>query len=464
MPGAPKTQLHLADLHRLAAEYEVPKFRMMSRSQLVAAIEEAGGDAAVAPEVAPVEGSDAGGEEQGKGKARRAAGTRRRRRQRETTPEEEGVEVEATLEGESGSGAAETDAAGAREDEATEEISGTLEVLPQRYGFIRVGDDGGTDDADVYISAAQIRRCELRSGDEVAGPARPPRRGERHRALVHVDRVNGEEPGASERPSFDSLPAELPNRRLPLDGERSAVLTRTMDVFAPLWLGQRVLISAAARSGRTTLLRGIARAVAAAENTELVVLLIDEAPEEASAWRGAIESAEFAVSPADASPAEHVRTASVALERARRAAESGTDVVLICDSLSRLAAAAGEWAPVKRLFGSGRNLAGGGSLTVIATVLDELDEESSAERAVTSTESSLVVLDPELAAAGVYPALRIAECRISNEEELRSPEELEAVRRLRAELTSQDPAEAARIIRERIEASANNAELLASVG
>ena len=461
MPGAPKTQLHLADLHRIAAEYDVPKFRMMSRERLVAAIEEAGGDAAVSPEIEPVA---AAAGDAGEGSSSRSAGARRRRRRRETTPEEEGVDVDGTLEGESGEPVAETDAAGTRsDDEATEEISGTLEVLPQRYGFIRVGEIG-TDDADVYISAAQIRRCELRSGDEVAGPARSARRGERHRALVHVDRVNGQEPGTSARPSFDSLPAILPERRLALDGERSAVLTRTMDVFSPLWLGQRVLISAAARSGRTTLLRGIARAVSAAEGTELVVLLVDEAPEEATAWREAIDAAEFAVAPADASPAEQLRTATVALERARRAAETGADVVLICDSLSRLAAAAGEWAPVKRLFGSGRKLAGGGSLTVIATVLDEIDAESSAERAVTSTESSLVVLDPDLAAAGVYPALRIADCQISNEEQLRSAEELEAVRKLRAELATLEPAEAARIVRERIEATATNAEFFAAIG
>ena len=137
----------------------------------------------------------------------------------------------------------------------------------------------------------------------------------------------------------------------------------------------------------------------------MIVLLVDERPEEATAWREALPVAEFAIATAELAPVEQVRTAELALERARRLAESGTDAVLVCDSLSRLAFAAGDVAEVKRLFGSGRNLAGGGSLTVIATVLADGSDEGEAERAVATTESSLIVLDPELAAAGIRPAL-----------------------------------------------------------
>jgi transcription termination factor Rho len=195
----------------------------------------------------------------------------------------------------------------------------------------------------------------------------------------------------------------------------------------------------------------------------VIVLLIDERPEEATTWREAAPVAEFAIATADLAPVEQVRIAQLALERARRLAEIGDDAVLVCDSLSRLAFAAGNPDEVKRLFGSGRNLAGGGSLTVIATVLADGSDEGEGERAVLTTESSLVTLDPELAAAGVHPAIRPAETRVSNEDQLRQPEELEAVRALRGQLADLRPSDAAALLRERIETTRTNAELLGSL-
>jgi transcription termination factor Rho len=335
-----------------------------------------------------------------------------------------------------------------------------LELTRQRYGFLRLAGLAPSD-GDVYISAAQVRRCELRPGDEVAGPARDPRRGERHRALVHVDRVNGEEPLAEERPAFDALAPIPPERRLaPVEGEGADLLTRAVDLFAPLAYGQRVLIRAAARSGRTTLLRSLARAAAASDGSRVIVLLIDERPEEATAWREAVPVAEFAIATAELDPRDQVHVAELALERARRHAEAGEDSILLCDSLSRLGFAAGDAAEVKRLFGSGRRLADGGSLTVVATVLADSHDSGEAERAVATTESALVTLDPELAASGVFPALRAAECRVSNEDQLRDAAELDAVRRLRSLLADLDPPQAAELLRERIEGSASNSELL----
>jgi transcription termination factor Rho len=155
--------------------------------------------------------------------------------------------------------------------------------------------------------------------------------------------------------------------------------------------------------------------------------------------------------------------ADLALERARRRAESDVDAVLVVDSLTRMAQAAGDAAPVKRLFGSGRNLAGEGSLTVVATTIADGDDEGQAEHAVATTESCLVTLDPELAAAGVTPAITAAECRVSNEEEIRSAEELEAVRKLREELSGLESREAADRLRERIEKTPSNAELLSAL-
>lgn len=446
-------EMHIADLHARAAELGIEGFRMLRRDELVAAIggaegareavrdreqpkaEEAAPEPIAPP--APAEGVSVGSE-----------------------ADTDELEVVGALIGEEEEPAAEVDDAGPREgDEGTEEVSGVLELTRQRFGFLRLA-GLHPDPDDVYISASQVRRCELRPGDYVSGPARAPRRGERHRALVHVDEVNGAEPLTEERPDFDGLAPVLPERRVPLDSERGDVLVRAVDLLAPLALGQRMLVRAAPRSGRTTLLRSLARAVAQAEGVEVIVLLVDERPEEATAWRETVSGAEFAIATADLAPRDQLHVAELALERARRLAEAGTDAVLLCDSLSRLALAAGEAAEVKRLFGSGRNLAGGGSLTVIATVLDDGRDEGEAERAVATTESSLVTLDPDLAAAGVVPAIQAAQCRVSNEEHLRDASELDAARRLRSLLADLDPTEAAALLRERIEATASNAELL----
>jgi transcription termination factor Rho len=410
---------HIADLHARAAELGIEGYRKLSRPDLVRAIEQGGGAAA----------------DQGE------------------------VVVDATLEGAPGEAVAEVDAEGpVAEDAPTEEVVGVLDILPQRYGFLRLS-GLEADPGDVYISASQVRRCELRTGDEVAGPAREPRRGERHRALVHVDQVNGAEPLAAERPEFDDLPAVAPERRVEL-GADADVLTRAVDLLAPLALGQRVLVRAAPRSGRTTLLRGLAGALARAEGIELTVLLVDERPEEATAWREAVPDAQFAIATSDMDPGDQLRLADLALARSKRRAESGGDSVLLVDSLSRLDYAAGDVAAVKRLFGAGRNLAGGGSLTVVATTLAGAEDEGAAERAVDTTESAVITLDPELAAVGVHPAVIAAECRVSNEDMLRDEAELGAVRKLRERLAALDTRGAADFLRERIEATASNEELL----
>jgi len=460
---------HLADLHALAAEAGVEGYRKLGKDDLVRAIEDAG-DGSPSEEAKPQREEREDREERperGRGRRRGRGGRGRGRRERERLPSSDDDEGEIVVEGavvdDEAPEAVEVDAAGPRDaDEPTEEVSGTLDILPQRYGFLRMR-GLESDTADVYISASQIRRCELRPGDEVAGPAREPRRGERHRALVHVDSVNGEEPQAAERPDFDELPPIPPERRISLDIDPADVLARSIDLLAPLALGQRMLVRAAPRSGRTTLLRSIAAGFEAAKGIELIVLLIDERPEEATAWREASPDARFAIATAEMPPADQVRLAEMALQRARRAAETGGDVALVVDSLSRLAYADGGVDAAKLLFGSGRNLAGGGSLTVVATTLADADDEGEAERAVTTTESALVTLDPELAVDGVHPAIVAGECRVSNEDELREPDELAAVRKLRAALKGLEPAEAAAYLRERIEGTPSNAELLAGL-
>ncbi len=238
---------HLAELHALAAGAGVPKYRLLRRDELIERLDEAGVEPPEEPQ--KPETPRAARRRRGARWARPASPARRPRRpRRETT-------VAATMRGRR------------QRDGPTEEVSGVLDILPQRYGFLRLsGLEAGAD--DVYISASQIRRCELRVGDEVSGPAREPGRGERYRALVHVDTVNGEEATEEDgRASFEDLTPIPPTRRIALEPDSADVLTRAVDLLVPLAFGQRVLVRAAPRSGRTTLLRNLAGAIAGALRT-----------------------------------------------------------------------------------------------------------------------------------------------------------------------------------------------------
>ncbi len=401
--------MHIAALHERAAKLGVPKFRSLRREELIAAIGEAGGDGdEERPARAPRRRAPR--ERASRERASRERAPKRREREpREAPPEDEEVEA----------------------------VSGVLDITSQGHGFIRLsGLERGED--DVYVSTSQIRRCELRQGDEVSGPARGPRRGERHRALVHVDTVNGAEPQNDGRSAFDSLKPVPPTRRLALGNADPIV--RAADRLAPLAFGQRVLVDAAPRSGRTTFLRGLATALAGQNGVEVVVLLVDERPEDAAAWRDALPDSELAIATAEMSPAEQLRVAELGLARAARHAERGADAVLIVDSLSRIAAA-GDVAPVKKIFGSGRELEGEdtGSLTVVATTVDSDDD---AARAVMTTENALIALSPDLAAQGIAP-IDAARTRASGEEKLLTEQELSDLRALRTELADLSPAEAA---------------------
>lgn len=431
---------HLAELHDLAAKASVPKFRLLSRDDLIDAIADGGGDREAAAE-----------SERPK---------RRRRRRRGAGGDEPKAERGSARESES-----KRDTDDGSDD--TEEHTGVLDLLPQGHGFLRLG---GLEpgEGDVYVSASQIKRCELRAGDEVSGPVRSPRRGERHPAIVRVEKVNGEEATEGREASFEGLTPIAPHRRIPLAVERDDILVRAAEVLTPLAYGQRVLVRAEPRSGRTTLLRGLVKAISAADDAPgIVVLLVDERPEEVTEWRRQAPEAEIAAATADLEAADQVRHAELALQRAKRRAERGEDVVFIVDSLTRLGVAQRDPSAIKPLFGAGRETeeSDGGSLTVIATVLsgtDDGDGDAVAE-AVETTENAVIALDASLAAAGILPAIDAAACAVSGEEALREESELAAVRRLRAELAGQDSAGAAAALRERIEASSSNDELLKSL-
>jgi transcription termination factor Rho len=418
------TDEHLAELHRRARESGVPRYRMLPRDELIEAISDRSGD---------------------EGESEPA---RESKPERETKPEAE-AKPEAAPESEP-------------EPEAeveTEEISGVLDRMPQGYGFLRLS---GLNEAegDVYVSASQIRRCELRPGDQVSGPARAPRRGERHRALVRVEAVNGQPP-EEERGHFEDLTAAPPHRRLlPADAPGDP-LVRAADLLGPLAFGQRVLVLAQPRSGRTTLLRALGAAIAEG-GAHLCVLLADERPEEVPQWESALPQAEIFAATADQEPRDQVRAAELAMGHAKRLAEAGEDVVVLIDSLSRLARGYRDPGRVKRIFGAGRELAeeGSGSLTVIATVLESDDRGSEIREALETTENLLLHLDAGLAAKGIVPALVVADSRASGEDELREPEEMDKVRRLREELDAMEPEEAAKAIADQLAATSSNAELL----
>jgi transcription termination factor Rho len=425
---------HLADLHLRARELGVPGYRMLPRDELIEAIEEQERGGGTVP-AGREEAVDAGLE----------------RPHHEPEPDDE-----PEPEDEPEPKARERDEL---EEAETEEVTGVLDRMPQGYGFLRLSGLHESE-GDIYVSASQIRRCELRPGDEVSGPARQPRRGERHRALVRVEAVNGQGP-EEERRHFEDLTPAPPHRRMFAPDAPADPLVRAVDLLGPLAFGQRVLVLAQPRSGRTTLLRGLGSAIAETD-AHLCVLLADERPEEVPQWEQALPEAEVFAATADEEPRDQVREAELALGHAKRLAEAGEDVVVLIDSLSRLALGYRDPARVKRMFGVGRELGeeGTGSLTVIATVLDSDDRGAEVREAVETTENLLLRLDAGLAVKGVFPSLVPQDSRASGEDQLRDPEELEKVRRLREELSEMEPEEAARALADQIGKTSSNAELL----
>jgi transcription termination factor Rho len=334
-----------------------------------------------------------------------------------------------------------------------------LEVLPDGFGFLRSPRhdfEPGPD--DIYVSPSQVRRLNLKQGHQVAGPVRPPRRSEKYLALLQVEAVNGGTVAElARRIPFDQRTPVLPTRRLPLAHDGASADVRLLDLLAPWGRGQRVLIQAPPGSGRTLLLTNITRALLTA-NPDLyaVVCVVDERPEEVTELRrrtGPDSQREVVASTFDQPPGRHIALAEMALARAQRMVEAGRDVLLVLDSLTALARAlhqelppsgrmltagldAGALLRPKRLFGAARQLEGGGSLTVIATVLTGTDsrvDQVIAEEFAGKGNSD-VVLAGELAALHIYPAIDPLRTGTRREDCLLPPTAIEALRRLRARL------------------------------
>ncbi|MGD2151734.1 MAG: transcription termination factor Rho, partial [Gemmatimonadales bacterium] len=339
---------------------------------------------------------------------------------------------------------------------------GVLEILPEGYGFLRSQDWNylyGPD--DIYVSPSQIKRFDLRTGDTVLGQVRPPKEGERYLALLKVEQVNGEDPEKSKhRISFDNLRPRYPEQRVRLERDNGDIANRVIDLITPTGKGQRGLITSPPKAGKTILLQKIANAIT--ENSpeiHLIVLLIDERPEEVTDMEEHVD-AEVISSTFDEPADRHTQVAEMVIEKAKRLVEHKRDVVILLDSITRLARAYNVVVPhsgkilsggvdanalhkPKRFFGSARNLEEGGSLTIIATALIEtgsrMDEVIFEE--FKGTGNMEIVLDRHIADKRIFPAIDINRSGTRREELLLPEKELNRMYLIRNFLADMPPAE-----------------------
>jgi len=358
-------------------------------------------------------------------------------------------------------------------------ISGILKITSESYGFLRV-DNYTPGGDDVYVSPSQIRRFSMRTGDEILGQVRPPKDGERYFALLKVLAINLSDPElAAERPCFDDLTPIYPQRRLHLETTPTNYTMRLMDILSPLGFGQRGLIVSPPKAGKTTVLKMLANSIA--ENhpdTEIIVLLIDERPEEVTDMERSV-SGEVISSTFDLPPENHVRVADIVLARAKRLVESGKDVVILLDSITRLARAHNLVVPPsgrtlsggvdpaalhrpKRFFGAARNFEEQGSLTIIATAL--VDTGSRMDEVIyeefKGTGNMELHLDRKLAERRIFPAIDIYRSGTRREDLLLTPEELEATWMLRRVMSALGPAETMDLLLDRVINTKSNQELV----
>lgn len=356
---------------------------------------------------------------------------------------------------------------------------GVLEVLTDGFGFLRVENyNPGAD--DIYVSASQIRRFHLRTGDLVSGQVRPPKDSERYFALLRVQVVNGVDPNSLfRRDHFDELTPIYPIERIRLETTTQESAMRLVDIMSPIGKGQRGMIVAPPKAGKTTLLKKIANSITTNHpEVHLLVLLIDERPEEVTDMRRSVHG-EVVSSTFDQPAENHVRTAELVLERAKRIGEGGKDVVILLDSITRLARAYNLVEPTtgrtlsggvdpgalhkpKRFFGAARKLEEGGSLTIMATALVEtgsrMDEVIFEE--FKGTGNMELHLDRKLADRRIFPAIDIVRSGTRKEELLLSPKELETTWVLRKVMTNLGAAETMELLLDRMTHTKTNEELL----
>ncbi|MGF7183961.1 transcription termination factor Rho [Desulfitispora alkaliphila] len=356
---------------------------------------------------------------------------------------------------------------------------GVLEILPDGYGFLRPFAYLPSQD-DIYVSPSQIRRFDMRTGDLVAGLVRPPKDNERFFALLRVETINGEDPEHSpERLHFDGLTPIYPQERINLENQPNNLAPRIIDLIAPLGKGQRGLIVAPPKAGKTVLLKNLANSISANyPDVELIVLLIDERPEEVTDMQRSVKG-EVVSSTFDEPPENHVKVAEMVLERAKRLVEHQKDVVILLDSITRLARASNLVVPPsgrtlsggvdpsalhkpKRFFGAARNIEEGGSLTILATALVEtgsrMDEVIFEE--FKGTGNMELILDRKLAERRIFPAVDVKRSGTRKEELLLSKEELELMWHFRKETVRNMPTEVAEMLIDGLKKTKTNQDLL----
>jgi len=361
---------------------------------------------------------------------------------------------------------------------------GVLEVLPEGFGFLRAPEFNylaGSD--DIYVSPSQIRKFNLKSGDTLSGMIRPPKNEEKFFALLRVDAVNFDPPlQAKERLHFDSLVPLYPTQMLKMERDPQELSTRVMDLMTPLGKGQRALIVAPPRTGKTVLMQNIANSITANHpEVFLIVLLIDERPVEVTDMernvRGEVISSTF-----DESPTRHVQVAEMVIEKAKRLVEHKKDVVILLDSITRLARAYNTVVPPsgkvlsggvdsnalqrpKRFFGAARNIEGGGSLTIIATALVEtgsrMDDVIFEE--FKGTGNSEIVLDRKLSDKRIFPAMDIFRSGTRKEDLLIDAAKLQKIWVLRKILSASGPVESMELLLDRLGKSKNNDDFLTNM-
>ena len=361
---------------------------------------------------------------------------------------------------------------------------GVLEILPEGYGFLRSQDWNylyGPD--DIYVSPSQVKRFDLRTGDTVTGQVRPPKEGERYLALLKVESVNYEEPDKTKsRIAFDNLKPRYPDERIRLERKNNDLAMRVVDLMSPIGKGQRGLIVAPPKAGKTILLQKLANAIT--ENHPecyLIVLLIDERPEEVTDMQENV-AAEVIASTFDEPADRHVQVADMVIEKARRLVEHGRDVIILLDSITRLARAHNVVVPhsgkilsggvdanalqkPKRFFGAARNIEGGGSLTIVATAL--IDTGSRMDEVIfeefKGTGNMELVLDRRLADRRIFPAIDINKSGTRKEELLLDKDELNRVYLLRNFLADMPVVEAMEFLLERMKRTKTNKEFFATM-
>jgi transcription termination factor Rho len=374
--------------------------------------------------------------------------------------------------------------------EATEEelaeapvMTGVLDILPEGYGFLRTHGYLPSQE-DIYVSLSQIRRFALRKGDEITGAVRHPKDNEKYFALLRIDSVNGLTPDeARQRREFEKLTPLFPEERFRLESGPTAVTERIIDLVAPIGKGQRGMVVSPPKAGKTTVLKQIANGIIESDpKTHVMVLLVDERPEEVTDWQRTVEAAEVVYSTFDKPPDQHIQVTELVLERAKRLVEAGQDVAILLDSITRLARAYNLSAPAsgkilsggidstalyppRRFFGAARNIEEGGSLTIIASTLVEtgsrMDDQIFEE--FKGTGNMELRLDRVLAEKRIYPAINIEASGTRKEERLMPSEELALTWRLRRVLHALDSNAAVEMLIDKIRSTKSNEQFLKEI-